>query len=135
MIKNNNGFTLVELLATIALLGMVASIAVVSYTNIIGSGRDKVYENYIDTIHDEMVMHFIDTPSDMPNNNTKKTFYLNNLDISEINNPDKPTDKCKSSTQSKDSYIEVERNDTSDNIALKYKVCLKCLSYSKCKEY
>ena len=44
MKKNNRGFTLVELLATIAILGLVVSITVFTGIRLIKNGREKTYQ-------------------------------------------------------------------------------------------
>ena len=41
----NKGFTLVELLATIIILGLLVSIAYVSVSSILNSGDDSYYES------------------------------------------------------------------------------------------
>lgn len=131
---NKKGYTLVELMATIVIIAIISSIAVVSYNAFIKQTNTRVYETYIDTVHDEMAMYLSKNTVEIPNNGATKTFYLNNMNFTEIRNPDNTSDKCKSSDQTKDSYIEVTRSDKSI-ISLKYKVCLKCNSYNKCKEY
>ena len=131
---NKKGYTLVELMATIVIIALVSSIAVVSYNTFIKQTTTRVYETYMDTVHDEMAMYLSKNTVEIPNNGATKTFYLNNMNFTEIRNPDNTSDKCKSSDQTKDSYIEVTRSDKSV-ISLKYKVCLKCNSYNKCKEY
>ena len=131
---NKKGFTLVELMATIVIIALVASIAMISYESFIKQSTNRVYETYVDTIHAEMAMYLTDNSTQIPSNGTTKTFYLNDMTFTEIHNPDNTNDKCKNADQSKDSYIEVTRNDK-DMLSLSYKVCLKCNSYSKCKEY
>ena len=42
--KNIKGFTLVELLATIVIMGIIAAIAVVAYTNYLNNTRNKAYD-------------------------------------------------------------------------------------------
>ena len=44
MKKNNRGFTLVELLATIAILGLVISITVFTGIRLIKNGKEKTYQ-------------------------------------------------------------------------------------------
>ena len=136
MMKNNHGFTLVELLAGIVILGFIAGIALVSYTSLINNSKQQLYESYMDTVHDELAIYFIEHTGDIPNKGNTLKLYLNNLNITPIINPDDSSDDCRSSDTSKDSYIEVERDDSTHGvIALKYKVCLKCQSFHKCKNY
>lgn len=133
---NKKGFTLVELLAGVVIVGLIMGIGLVSYSSLIGESRNRVYENYMDTVHDELEMYFIENPIEIPNDGNTLKLYLHNLEISPIINPDNSNDTCRSNDNSNDSYIEVSRDDSSyGTIALKYKVCLKCQSFNKCKNY
>ena len=52
---NKKGFTLVELLATIVIIALLAGIATVSYTSIVKQSSDRVFESYESTMHAEAV--------------------------------------------------------------------------------
>lgn len=54
---NRKGFTLIELIATIVLLGIVATIAIVSGSNIFGSAKNKTEEVFVATIKDSLDMY------------------------------------------------------------------------------
>jgi prepilin-type N-terminal cleavage/methylation domain-containing protein len=65
MIVNKQGFTLVELLATIVVLGLIAGIATVAYTGIVNDSATRVFESYEDTMHAEAVYRLTNFYSDV----------------------------------------------------------------------
>ena len=54
---NKKGFTLVELIATLVVLGIVASITVVSISSIFGSTKEKTEDVFVETIKDALDMY------------------------------------------------------------------------------
>lgn len=54
---NRKGFTLVELIATIVVLGIVMSIVLVSVNVGFGEAKDKTEDVFVDTIKDAMKMY------------------------------------------------------------------------------
>ena len=50
MEMNKQGFTLVELLATIVIISIVSGIAVISYNSIIRQSSNSVFESYCSTV-------------------------------------------------------------------------------------
>lgn len=137
---NKHGFTLVELLTVIVLIGIISSVAVISYSNFIGNSRDRVYETYMDTLHAETAMYLLSNPSLIPLDNETNIFYLRenigqNINYSQINNPDDNSDFCTGSSDDTDSFVEVKRKDGDSMISLTYIVHLKCKEFTKIKEY
>ena len=130
---NKNGFTLVELLAVIVIISLLAGIATVSYASLINQSNNKAFETYEDTMHAEAVykltMHF----DDVTFTNGKATLYLSDLGIDPINNPINPNDKCVNS------YVEVTKSHVNSVLSMHYKVCLICNDYNndgtKCRDY
>ena len=123
---NKKGFTLVELIACIAILAILTGVAVISYTAFIDKAHDKVFESYIDDMHEAAIMYAL---SNTISNNNTKSIPLIDLGIDSINNPDDQDDKCLNS------YVEAKREDKDGVISFTYKVCLICNEYNKCKDF
>ena len=128
---NKKGYTVIELLAVITIIGLLFSIAIVAYSGFIDKANNKVYETYIDSLHEAAVIYFTKNASNLPFNGQTKYFKnsCNNetdcipfsaLKIENIKNPKKESDKCLDST------ITATRNDISGNISINYKVKLIC---------
>lgn len=61
--KDNNGFTLVELIVTIAILGLLSVTIGMSITNMLNKQTDKKYDQYVETI-EEAACLYAETNSD-----------------------------------------------------------------------
>ena len=84
---NRKGFTLVELLATILILGFIAGIGAFAYTKIIGNSETRVYEAYEKTMQAEAMQYIINHPEFAPKNGTLFYYYIADIGINPINNP------------------------------------------------
>lgn len=130
---NKKAFTLVELLATIVIIAMLAGIAAISYTSLINKADTTVYEAYEDTMYSEaaykLTMHY----NDVNFSNNKAKLSLNDLEIDLFKNPDDSNDVCPRS------FVEVTKSYVGSVLNMEYLVCLVCNGYnndgSNCKKY
>ena len=130
MKKNKRGFTLIEILAAITILGIITGIAYVSISNIIGKGKQEHYK----TAEDSMTLAgqtYAQTNRDvLPKAVGQKTkVYLSTLvekkyiqPISDYNNKD-----CNLT----ESYVEIYKYSQNDYT---YTAYLKCPNYSNEKD-
>lgn len=123
---NKYGYTMVELLAVIAIIGLLFTIATISYTSLIRKSNNTVYENYIYSIHEAVQTYIIDNPVENGKNETiSLNTLISNNKIGYINNPNDNNDKCLSS------YVIAKRNDKDGVINYEYDVYLICNDYNK----
>ena len=108
--KKNNGFTLVELIVTIAILAALSVTIGMSITNMMGKQSDKKYQQYIDLLQDAACA-YAETSSDCnlkACNVTFKTLVEKGLIDKDLTNPSKdknPSQKTVSDFPTK--YVQV----------------------------
>ena len=142
---NKKGFSLVELLAVIVLLSIIAGLALLAYDSYYDNSKIKVYQNYEEGMQEAAMEYIIDT-GDMPTTTTKLKLRLKYLVgdekyngkyasppyISTFKSPKGSSDTCLDQ-----SYVEVSQRPkqaTTDgkvdyNKSFDYKVCLVCKEY------
>jgi len=135
-----NGFTLVELLAVIVILGCIGSIAVISYNSYIKSSEKQSYTTAETTMKSgvESIYTYCSANGnvysyckELPNYNETERFTIEEIISAGFMDPVIDNgDKSKKCT----GYVDV-KNINSVSLKLEYKVCLKCSDYqsSDCK--
>ena len=132
---NKKAFTMVELLVTIIILGLVSSIAVVTYQTIMTNTSTSYFERFQDTMHAEAIMYVTKNYNSITWSNNKATISLSALQVDRIKNPINSNDYCTGS------YVEVTRTHVSNVLSITYKVCLVCPNttfksgFNTCKTY
>lgn len=132
---NNKGFTLIELISTIAILAIIVTLATFSLSGHLKSGREKAFDILVNSFEDGVLEAFTSCISNPTGSNFcqnhsipvfggKDKVYLNELETEEfvekMKNPWNTSERCDSS-----SYIVVTR-DSKDNISFSYDTCLIC---------
>lgn len=123
---SKKGFTLVELLAAIAVLSLLMGIAVVSYAGVVENSRIKAFKAYENTMHAQAMHIMIESLTDsskahfFPSNGETKRLTLEDLEIETFVNPKNKNDTCSTS------YVDVTRNVVGNVDSFTYKVCLIC---------
>ena len=61
--QNKNGFTIVELLIVIVVIGILAAISMIAYSNVQANARYSAYRSDIQTINKAILMYYADNGS------------------------------------------------------------------------
>lgn len=137
--KKKNGFTLVELLAVIVILGFISAIGFTSYYRYLSHSQDKTFKmeegNFSDAVKDAFVDCMKNTKNDFCKNHgnfigssrDSVTIYLGELIddgySTKVKNPYNTNEQC-----DRESYVVVHNNTEEGqiNMNLEYDVCLIC---------
>lgn len=133
---NRKGFTLIELIAVIALLAMVLILATFSLSSYLMRGREKSFDIIVNSFEDGVLEAYTScvanptgsnfcTNHDIPTYGQSDTIRLSEIVnegfIEKIKNPWNTSEKC----DVDNSYVTVTRDDA-NNISFTYKTCLIC---------
>ncbi len=129
--KNKKGFTLLEVLAVIIILGILMTLAYVGVSQYIRHTNDALYVDYEKNISTGATNYLIDHTGSIPNVGDTYRIDASKLIcegyIKSLEDP-----KVDGATCNLESYAIVTRkNDsTSGNMDIEYKACLKCGNYT-----
>lgn len=92
MFMNRKGFTLVELLAVIFVLGLLVAIISPIVTNLLNDSKESLRKNQIDTVITAAKRYMIDHPDLLPERNNVYSVSINDLISSGVIENDKVVD-------------------------------------------
>ena len=128
---NKKGFTMIELLSTITLLGILTVMAVVAYTKYVDKVRMTTYKNYEESLKDAATSYFLNHTGLLPQKGSSdgtKVTAKTLIDEGYLENMKDP--KNKKGTCNDNSFVRVTRkNDVGFNMDLEYKSCVVCGKY------
>ena len=130
---NNKGFSMIELLGVIVIIGILAGLAIPAVTKYIGKTRDRAYDNIYESAYaaaQNKFMHDLD--------NSGITYSLDDLyNQGYMDEPIDPSNKTFCDGTVLVEEIEDEDHDGNTDLEVsefKYKVTLECTG-NKCREY
>ncbi len=126
---NKKGFSLVELLAVIAIMGILSGICILAVTRYISNSKKKTYKNFEENLRGAAV-NYLSSHTELSTVSGGVTLTYSTLVegqyLEELKDPGNQSKKCDAS------YVKVtgtRDSATSYNISFTYKVCLICPSY------
>ena len=129
MKTNKRGFTVVELLVVLVILGILITLAYISVSKYLNQARSTTYEDFEKNITSGVTNYLIDHTGSIPNEGESLVVDVEKLVcegyIEDLQDPRESSKTC-----NLDSYAIVKRNnDTSSNMDIEYSACLKCSGY------
>lgn len=126
---NKNGFTTLELLAVIIILGILVTLAYTGVTGYLNHAKDATYKDFEQSITTGVTNYLIDHTGSIPNEGESLIVDVEKLVcegyVDDLEDPDSSTKTC-----NLESYAIVKRNnDTGYNMDIEYSACLKCSGY------
>lgn len=126
---NKKGFTLLELIAVIIILGILMSLAYTSVSKYLNQARSTTYSDFEKNITSGVTNYLIDHSGSIPSVGESLVVDVEKLVcegyIEDLEDPREASKTC-----NLESYAIVKRNnDTNYNMDIEYSACLKCSSY------
>ena len=121
---NNKGFSMIELLGVIVIIGILAGLAIPAVTKYIGKTRDRAYDNLYDTAYSAAQAKYMHDLEEGTINYSINDLYREGY----MDTPIDPSNKgfC-------DGTVYVTEDDTKDVSEYTFKVKLDC--NNKCRAY
>lgn len=136
--KNNKGFTLIEILGAIVILGIISTIAVPAVYKYVTKSKDFSYENMYKTVYDAVKNYRLDTNDNSVTRPNKPTYTKSDInELVELNYLDPlidPADKNKKCSAEVYVFDCVDKDKTvlRDHV---YSVKLSCSAHSNTKTF
>ena len=129
MKTNKRGFTVVELLVVLVILGILITLAYMGVSRYLNQARSTTYEDFEKNITSGVTNYLIDHSGSIPSVGESLVVDVEKLVcegyIEDLQDPRESSKTC-----NLDSYAIVKRNnDTSSNMDIEYSACLKCSGY------
>ena len=126
---NKKGFTMLELLAVIIILGILISLAYTSISRYLNQTRSTTYEDFEKNITSGVTNYLIDHTGSIPNEGESLVVDVEKLVcegyVEDLQDPRESARTC-----NLESYAIVKRNaNTGYNMDIDYEACLVCAGY------
>ena len=117
--KNNKGFTLIEMLGTIVVLGILSTIAVLSVTKILNNSKQKAYETMSQSIYEAAMNCLIEGKCTANSTEIYSATLQSDGYLDTLKNPISSKDNCTG-------LVIVTSTGSGDYKDYEYEVKLKC---------
>ena len=124
--KNNKGFTLVELLAVVAILGILMGLAIQAYTKYIGFSRSKAHKVLAESSANAADEYFMDYPDET------EVDFETLVEYQYLESAADPSEKGK---ECKGKVIAKTKKEEGSLDVHEYKVIMCCINYNYTWEF
>lgn len=130
---NKKGFTMIELLAVIVIMGILSTVAIISVSRYLNKANNSSYETMIKTLYEESqnyLMDHLDLIDELPTTITSNELLSGDY-IDKLIDPKNKKGECSGN-------VVVSNNSSSIESKLKnltYKVTIKCGNTTKSETY
>ncbi len=131
---NEKGFSIVELIAVVAIMLILSGTALIAVTKNINNAKEKTYKNFEDNLKGAAT-NYLTHHTELSAISNLKLYaddLINEGYLTPLRDPGNSGANCYNSNEAKDSYIVVTgKRDTSNsyNLTYTYKICLICSNY------
>ena len=140
---NRKGFTLVELITTITIIGILSAVAIPMVNKYFLSTKDKTYNTYVTTLYNAARSYLEKNTIFIPTSNEEKDLeisadtLLKEGYIDELVDPSKKQEQCDYTNSKVVVHNNLGKDEIKSNPDLTYKVTLSCPKSNKTltKEY
>lgn len=121
---NRKGFTLVEMLAVIAIMGILSGIAIMGVSKYLSDSKDKAYKSIIKSAYSASTNYILDNNISISSGDSENISFDTLIEKGYMETPVDPNNRDTSCTGN----VKVENNssDDSDIDSYKYEVNLNC---------
>lgn len=132
--KNNRGFTLIEILAAVVILGIISTIAVPAVYRYVTKSREFSYENMYESIFDAVKNYRLNNSDDSSKGFSTPTYAKADINqlvddkyLNPLVDPADSSKKCSAEVYITDCQASSDKEVLNDRM---YKVKLYCLTHS-----
>lgn len=124
MLKNNKGFTLIEVLSTVTILGIIGTIVTVSVSRYLAKSKLRSYTMMSQSIYEAVENCIIENVCNLEDDEIKTETLKNYGYIKNLESPKKGAGECSGTVNIKDNDPSQSQNNAYKNYS--YEVKLNC---------
>lgn len=126
-----NGFTMIELLAVIVIIGILSTVVIISVSRYLNNANNTAYTSMMDTIYEGSQNYIMDNIDLLEENKINITTDDLSAYIDELVNPKNKSTKCSANI----TITNTNNNEQLSMNELTYEITLKCGNTEKKKIY
>lgn len=125
---NNKAFTLVEMIAVVALISILSGTAIMSVSNIVNKSKKKTYQNFEKNLK-VAATNYIGNHPELVATGSQTLQATQLIDEGYLETMVDPANKSSNCNENSSVTVYQKRANGAFNIEMSYKICLVCSSY------